>query len=628
MASRTCVTHELALGPAAVELGVEEEVDEELVVLDGVVVDEVEPVEVLEELALEVVGPSGVSEPHPTRARTARPAAVRVRLERVGMHAGYPGDPRRPRGSGQLFPIFTQVTFVTQVTCALPSTDLSVVWEGVVRTHAVMFRWLVATALAMFTGFALAPSASATEIESGGPLVSINISPQLNCDVRHEGDLAGEWFDDVACGTFVAFDGNLYGPEELPVGGSATDRDNYVPFTAVSQSGMTGTGTSSDPFAITTKVGLGDTGATLTQVDTYVNGATAYRTDISLTGGATAGDAVVYRGGDCFLQDSDVGLGQVLDGNTPVCKAKPDSDNPERVEGFRPLTSGAAYVEGHYDDVWELIGSGQMLPNTCRCDERLDNGIAISWARDLTPGATTTLSSLTFFSPVGATPLTVTKTVDRAEATVGSEVTYTITLSNAGATAQSLTSVTDSLPEGFAYVPGSTSGLTAADPTGTSDLTWAGDFAVPAAGDDGPGTATLSFRATVSDVPGTYTNSAGAEGAGVTVVTADDTAPVTVTASTSTSTSTSSTSTSSTSSTSTSSTTSEATSTQTASTSTTQPTATVSPDGPQTPDKVQTDGGPMHSGLGDAGLWLFGGAGGLALLVALRWTIVRPSRRH
>ena len=36
----------------------------------------------------------------------------------------------------------------------------------------------------------------------------------------------------------------------------------------------------------------------------------------------------------------------------------------------------------------------------------------------------------------------------------------------------------------------------------------------------------------------------------------------------------------------------------------------------------------MRSGLGDAGLWLFGGAGGLALLLALRWTVVRPIRRH
>lgn len=75
------MTHALALGPAAVELDVEEEVR---VVLEEAVDDEAgEELEALvevEELALlEVVGPSGESEPHPTRARTAKPAAARVR---------------------------------------------------------------------------------------------------------------------------------------------------------------------------------------------------------------------------------------------------------------------------------------------------------------------------------------------------------------------------------------------------------------------------------------------------------------------------------------------------------------------------------------------------------------------
>lgn len=495
------------------------------------------------------------------------------------------------------------------------------------RTYALISRWFLAAVLTLFTGFAMAPSASAAEIESGGPLTSINISPLLNCDVRHQGDVQGEWFDDVACGTFVSFGGNLYGPEELPAGSGATSVPNYVPFTAISQSDMTGSGTSSDPYAITTKVGLGDTGATLTQVDAYVNGATAYRTDITITGGETTGDAVIFRGGDCYLQDSDLGLGQVLDGSSPVCKAQVDSDNPERVEGFRPLTSGAAYLEDEFRSVWRAIGTGAMLPNTCRCDEEVDNGIAISWARELTQGASVTLSSLTFFSPVGTTPLTVTKTVDRAQATAGSEVTYTIQLSNAGATEQSLTSVTDSLPEGFSYVPGSTTGLTTADPTGTSDLTWAGDFDVPAAGEEA-GSATLSFRAKVSDVPGTYTNSASAEGEGVTVVSADDTAPVTVTAATSSTTSSTTTSTSTTSSTS--STTSSPTTTSTSSTTSTTsaPTATTSPAGPATPGVVQTDGGPMGPGIADASLWLFAGAGGLGLLLALRWTSIRPARRH
>ncbi|RWU84738.1 DUF11 domain-containing protein [Janibacter hoylei PVAS-1] len=511
------------------------------------------------------------------------------------------------------------------------------------RVRTSMSRWFFAAVLTMFGAVAGAPSSSAAEIESGGPLTSIDISPVLNCDVRYEGDVMGEWYDDIACGTFVAFDDRLFGPERVPAGGDATLVDNYEPFTAVSQSGPTGAGTSASPYTVTTTVGLGDTGATLTQVDTYVAGATAYRTDIRITGGATTGDAVVFRGGDCYLQDSDFGLGQVLDGNSPVCKAQPDSVNPERVEGMRPLSSGAAYIEAGYNQVWEAIGRGEMLPNTCRCDERIDNGIAISWTREISQGATVTLSSLTFFSPVGTTPLTVSKTVDQSEVSAGSEVTYTIRVSNPGATSQVVSSVTDSLPAGFTYVPGSTTGATTNDPTGTTDLTWTDDIEVPAATGDTPGSVSLSFRATVSDVAGTYTNTASATGEGVTVVAAEDTAPVTVTAaSPTTATSTTSTSTSTTSSSSTStSTTSTSTSSTPTSTTTSDPTATTSQPtstttggptatvsgGPETPDVVQTDGGPMDSASGGA-LVVLAGAAGLGLLLALRWSVMRPSRRH
>ena len=170
----------------------------------------------------------------------------------------------------------------------------------------------MAAVLVFFTSIAVAPSASAASIDSAGALTKIEISPELNCDVRHDGDTYGEWYDDIACGTFVSYMGKLYGPSRIPAGGSATGVANYEAYETVSQSGVAGAGTNADPFAVTTKVKLGDSGATLTQVDTYVTGATAYRTDIKLAAGAEGGTAVIYRGGDCYLQDSDVGLGQVL----------------------------------------------------------------------------------------------------------------------------------------------------------------------------------------------------------------------------------------------------------------------------------------------------------------------------
>lgn len=76
------MTHALALGPPFVGLLEEEvELDEVLLEVREELVDEVDVV--LDVSEVEVVEPLAVSsdevDPHPTRARTARPAAARVR---------------------------------------------------------------------------------------------------------------------------------------------------------------------------------------------------------------------------------------------------------------------------------------------------------------------------------------------------------------------------------------------------------------------------------------------------------------------------------------------------------------------------------------------------------------------
>src|SRR5262249_52523111 len=152
------------------------------------------------------------------------------------------------------------------------------------------------------------------------------------------GDSAGEWFGNTACGTLVILGTTLYGPASIPAGGGATSSAGYTPYTPVSQTGPTGTGTSANPFKIVTVVGLGTSGVQITQTDTYVIGQETYRTDVVLqkaTGGAVSG--IVYRAGDCFLQNSDFGLGAV-NGSAITCKALPTSTDPNRIEQLFPLT--------------------------------------------------------------------------------------------------------------------------------------------------------------------------------------------------------------------------------------------------------------------------------------------------
>ena len=64
----------------------------------------------------------------------------------------------------------------------------------------------------------------------------------------------------------------------------------------MSQEDVTGSGTQKDPFEIVTRLAAGDTGLTLTQTDTYVEGKRSYRTNIKVSNeGTEPVEAILYR---------------------------------------------------------------------------------------------------------------------------------------------------------------------------------------------------------------------------------------------------------------------------------------------------------------------------------------------
>jgi len=371
----------------------------------------------------------------------------------------------------------------------------------------------------------LTPFAAAAEITSTGPLTRVLITPDLNCGVSHVGDSAPEFFGDTACGTLLASGGVLYGPASIPAGGGASPRTAFTP---VSQTGPTGTGTAGDPYRIVTVVDLGTSGLRITETDSYVLGQESYRTDVQVsnTGGASR-DVILYRAGDCFLQNSDFGFGAVETGTGAVtCLEAINSTTPgTRIEQFFPITPGSKYYEAQFNEVWSWIGTQVAFPNTCRCGEYIDNGAGLSWSITIPPGGSTTVSSLITFSPLGIAPLSTTKTADAATSAPASGNGYTITVANPNASAVTLNSITDTLPAGFSYVSGSTTGVTTANPSVSGQtLTWAGPFSVPATG-----SVSLHFSVIVSSTPGDYFNNATADAGSATVVPTGPTAMITVT---------------------------------------------------------------------------------------------------
>ncbi len=415
-------------------------------------------------------------------------------------------------------------------------------------------RWLrlaCVSGVVLLAGGAIEPVAYAAtaSITSAGPLNLIQTNDLLNCNVNHVGDTHSEWFqapvsnqaDDTACGTLLVVGDTLYGPANIPAGPPPTGR---TPWTPVSQSAVSGTGTNADPLRVVTVVAAGTTGVQLTQTDRYVIGEESYRTDIAVSNGGTGSpNVVLYRAGDCFLQNSDIGLGEVDPSTGAVaCVANPNppaepppSDPPTdsgsgpsvaavgRIEQMLPLTAGSHFFEAGFGTVWNQVNSRAPFNDTCECDTLQDNGLGISWDLTLAAGTSQTFSSLVTFSPVGRTPLTITKTADAANAPAGGTDGYTITVANPNITDVTLDTLSDTLPAGFTYLPGTTTGATTADPAiDGPTLFWPG-LTVPAGG-----ILTLHFGVTVSTVPGTYTDDAEGTAEGFTVAGTGPTAPVVV----------------------------------------------------------------------------------------------------
>jgi uncharacterized repeat protein (TIGR01451 family) len=387
-----------------------------------------------------------------------------------------------------------------------------------------------ATAAILMLAGAAAATTSTQVILSSGPLENIWIGTDLSCQVQHTGDTAYElYFQADApgdCGTFIATGGTLYAPDFANHTTTAARRPlgTYTPFTAISQSAVLGSGTGGDPYRIVTVADVGTTGLRITQTDSYVVGQEAYRTDVQIANsGAQAQSVILYRAGDCYLQGSDQGFGAV--GNPSGAVACVAETGP-RIEQWVPLTAGSHYLEAFSASVWSAIGGKADFPDTCACATDQDNGAGLSWSLSVPAGSSRTLSNLTNFSPAGNLPLTTTKTADQSGVSAGAQDGYTITLANPNAAGVQVASISDTLPAGFTYVSGSTTGATTSDPTVSGQtLTWTGPFA-----DAATSSISLHFDVTASSTAGTYFNNATADAGSFSVVPTGDTAPVTVTA--------------------------------------------------------------------------------------------------
>ncbi|MCM3658103.1 DUF11 domain-containing protein [Agromyces mediolanus] len=363
-----------------------------------------------------------------------------------------------------------------------------------------------------------APPAQATTITSPGPLSSIVVGPDLNCAVNHVLDSSPEWYGGTACGTFASLNGTLFGPQDVPAGGGASPRTRWL---MVSQTATTGSGTVGDPYTVVTVV-RSTTGVELTQTDRYVVGNEFYDTSLSIANPTAVQQlGTIYTAGDCYLQNSDLGYGKIF-GTSPACATStlPGS----RLEQLIPRTGGNNFYQAGYSSVWSRIGAQQPFPDTCACNSYIDNGIGISWPLNIAPGGTSVFEWTTAFSPAGVVPMTITATADVASVLPGAADGYTLRVSNPNATSGVLDELTVTLPDGFAYTPGSTTGFTTSDPVVSGNtLTFSGPFTVPP-----NGLISVHFGVAAGTIPGTYTIDASGTSPDFDVSGTTNAAPITV----------------------------------------------------------------------------------------------------
>jgi hypothetical protein len=243
----------------------------------------------------------------------------------------------------------------------------------------------------------------------GGPLTHVVVGNELSCQAQHTGDSRFEFFPSSTspgdCGTFLSVAGALYAPD-FPNHDSTVAGFGANPhFTPTGQTARTGAGTRASPFKVVTSATAGSTGLSLTQTDTYVSGEESFRTDIAVRNGGGAAQAIrLYRAGDCYLQDNDIGFGFTGPNGAVGCSANANNSPPARIEELVPITAGASFLEASFSEVWSAVASQAPLANQCaRCTESRDNGAAISWGDTIGPGQTKTFSHFTTFSPTGVT---------------------------------------------------------------------------------------------------------------------------------------------------------------------------------------------------------------------------------
>jgi hypothetical protein len=194
-------------------------------------------------------------------------------------------------------------------------------------------------------------------------------------------------------GTYVAVDGQLVGPGT---------------FTEISQSGIGGNGSASNPYTVVTVLDVGQSGLRLTETVSLVAGQPFFRIDRRIVNrGGVAKSFSVFHYADFYLRGSDTGFGYFDAPSRSIGGQTPGADF---FQVFTPITPPSHYEEGRFSEILSRITGaatgGPPLADTFLPPpdpaNNVDNGAALQWDARVPVGGGVTISDFWSF---GVTPL-------------------------------------------------------------------------------------------------------------------------------------------------------------------------------------------------------------------------------
>lgn len=249
---------------------------------------------------------------------------------------------------------------------------------------------------------------------TNGPLTHIYIGDELSAQVIHASGTAGQFAPSAAVpgdmGTWLVKGGVLYG-SELAAHNNGSSGTAYLGaysyFSHVAQSEVIDAGASVGVHQVVTTVELGNPvhPMRLTQVDTYVDGANSWRTDVhvdNMTGAPQS--LILYRAGDANLDGNTSGYGSAISERSAPMAMSGTAGTANALRMY-PVGLGNAFYENAASALWATIAAKTAFNNTAGSAlGSHDNALGVSWTLTVPDGTRVTRSVVT---EIQVTPITV-----------------------------------------------------------------------------------------------------------------------------------------------------------------------------------------------------------------------------